>query len=314
MPRRIRHETVDELLIRIDTLLAALRVSRAKWTLRTKVLKLVEIGYGTRCLNVAAIHEHDSTYSLSAAKDRLRRYLREHVGKTIDSTELDVVSGISDFPRRIRELRTEEGYRILTGTTRDPEFSDLTLKPDQYLLASIEPDDGNARRWLVANRHRKSPFAVRQRLLNFLLEYVGQVVTTEELAYVASGKKEWARRVRELRTEEGYAIATRLTGRTDLGQGEYILLSADRVAEPHDRHIPLDVQREVYERDGNACRACGWTIERHAGNDRRILELHHLLEHANRGENTPINLIVLCSRCHDQVHAGTLKIAHLKNE
>lgn len=313
MSKRVKPDSVDELLNRLDTLLDALRISRRKWNLRAKVLKLVELGYSTRCLNVATMHEHDSSYSLTAAKDRLRRYFRDHVGITIDSTELDVASGISDFPRRIRELRTEEGYRILTGSTRDPEFSGLTLKPDQYLLVALEPDDGNARRWLVANRHRKSPFAVRQRLLNFLLEHVGQVVTTEELAYVASGKKEWARRVRELRTEEGYAIATRLTGRTDLGQGEYILLSAERIAEPHDRQISIEVQREVYERDGNACRACGWTIQKHSVKDRRILELHHLTEHEKRGENTAKNLIVICSRCHDQVHAGKLDISHLSN-
>ena len=40
--------------------------------------------------------------------------------------------------------------------------------------------------------------------------------------------------------------------------------------------------------------------------DARILELHHLQAHAQRGANTAENLILLCSRCHDDVHARSL--------
>lgn len=86
-----------------------------------------------------------------------------------------------------------------------------------------------------------------------------------------AARKEFERRVRELRTEEGYAIATKVTGRPDLRIGEYILLSTDRVSVAHDRHIPIDVQRAVYERDSNACRACGWSVERYSPTDPRIL-------------------------------------------
>ncbi len=38
--------------------------------------------------------------------------------------------------------------------------------------------------------------------------------------------------------------------------------------------------------------------------DPRILELHHLTHHRDRGSNQANNLAVLCSKCHDQVHAG----------
>ena len=141
-------------------------------------------------------------------------------------------------------------------------------------------------------------------MLEYLLENVGIVVTTEELAYVAKNAKEFARRVRELRTEQGYAIATRFTGRPDLKSGQYILQSADRIAEPHDRNIPDDVQREVYSRDNNTCRICGWNMDRWSTQDPRILELHHIEEHQHGGGNVAGNLIVLCSKCHDEVHAG----------
>ena len=146
------------------------------------------------------------------------------------------------------------------------------------------------------------------KILQFLKENMGQVVTTEELAYVSGDKREFGRRTRELRTEEGYAVATRFTGRPDLNAGEYILLSLERIAEAHDRHIPSDVQREVYDRDNSICQQCGWNIAKWTAADARILELHHLKTHASRGENNADNLIVLCSYCHDEVHAGRIKL------
>ncbi len=144
----------------------------------------------------------------------------------------------------------------------------------------------------------------KQRVLAYFRESVGHVVTTEELAYVAKGAKEFARRSRELRTEDGYAIATRFTGRPDLGMGEYILLSAERIAEPHDRHIPEPVQKHVYERDRNTCRLCNWNQALWTPDDPRFLELHHLEAHETGGENIERNLAVVCNKCHDDVHAG----------
>jgi 5-methylcytosine-specific restriction endonuclease McrA len=40
--------------------------------------------------------------------------------------------------------------------------------------------------------------------------------------------------------------------------------------------------------------------------DARILELHHLKPHVEKGENIAANLLVLCSKCHDAAHAGRL--------
>ena len=90
--------------------------------------------------------------------------------------------------------------------------------------------------------------------------------------------------------------------------GEYILESSERIAEPHDRRISYDIQKQVYERDENTCRCCGWTRDKWSREDPRILELHHVYEHAAGGENTPDNLIVLCSKCHDEVHAGRMQL------
>lgn len=141
-----------------------------------------------------------------------------------------------------------------------------------------------------------------------MLENVGKILTTEELSYVSKDAKEFGRRTRELRTEQGYAIATRFTGRPDLAPGQYVLQSAERITDPHDRRIPESVQRQVYERYKNTCRLCGWNMERWRADDPRILELHHVEEHGKGGSNLADNLIVLCSSCHDQLHAGRLQL------
>jgi len=172
------------------------------------------------------------------------------------------------------------------------------------MLVDVEPDRDAARRWHVANRIRRSDVGSQKQLLQYFMENVGQILTTEELAYVANEAKQYARRVRELRTEHGYSVATRFTGRPDLNMGQYVLQSKERVAEPHDRKIPEHVQRVVFERDSNTCRVCGWSQARWTAESPRILELHHLEHHRDRGANVEENLIVVCSKCHDEVHSG----------
>jgi hypothetical protein len=297
--------SVSELIGEIDRQLAKFQQDAGGLTLRGKVLLLVEVRHAVNGLGVAVAVEHG--LSAGPARERMRVYFLENVGTVLDGDELAVISGISDYPRRIRELRVEQGYRILSGASPDPD-SGVDLTPDQYLLTTREPDTDSARRWAIANRIRRSATGSRDQILEFLKENVGRVVTTEDLAYVADDARQFARRVRELRTEEGFPIATRFTGRPDLAMGEYVLLSLDRLFDPHDRHIPLDVQRAVYERDANTCRVCGWEMSKWTAADPRILELHHLKPHRERGDNTAENLIVICSRCHDGVHAGTIKI------
>ena len=90
--------------------------------------------------------------------------------------------------------------------------------------------------------------------------------------------------------------------------GEYVLESKDRIAEPHDRRITFEVEKTVYERDNNTCRLCGWQREKWTRKDPRILELHHIKEHVKGGANVAQNLVVLCSKCHDEIHAGRKKL------
>lgn len=66
-----------------------------------------------------------------AARDRIREYLEQHVGKVVTTKTLRRVGGISEYARRIRELRDEEGMQILSHRDRDD------LKPGEYVLVSL---------------------------------------------------------------------------------------------------------------------------------------------------------------------------------
>jgi hypothetical protein len=305
MPTRTRaNKSVDELHDEIDLLLAKFCAELGDLTFRQKVQHLKKIQSALRSLNVRVAV--DEGLDPKIARLRLLEYMRRHVDVVIDGTELSVVSGISDYPRRLRELRVEHGYKILTGASLDP-FSGIDLKPDQYLLTSIDADVGAASRLQAANRIRKLTCSVQDRILAYLKENVSKVVTTEELAYVAKNKREFGRRTRELRTERGYAVATQFSGRPDLSVGEYVLLSVDRVAEEHDRYISDAVQKAVYARDNSTCRnpKCQY---QYTPASPRILELHHIEEHRKGGANSIDNLIVLCSACHDDLHANRLNV------
>lgn len=273
------------------------------WTLRERVKHLAVIRGQLDDLGVATLHEGGVTGTSAVA--RLIAYFKLHVGTVIDGDELAVVAGIQDYPRRIRELRGQSGYQILSGADSDPE-SGLDLRPDQYVLLSDEPDTAAVNRWRLANTIRRGTGGSKAKILEFLIANVGQVVTTEELRYVSDDAAEFGRRTREIRTELGYQVATRFTGRPDLAPGQYVLQSLDRLYEPHDRHIPFDVQKAVYLRDRNTCRCCGWSQDNSAEDRPRLLELHHVEHHARGGANSEDNLIVLCSKCHDEVHAGRL--------
>jgi hypothetical protein len=175
------------------------------------------------------------------------------------------------------------------------------MKPDEYVLIEDQQDTAAASRWKSANGIRRAKGGVKDKILRYLRANVGKPVTGEELRYVANNRKEWARRSRELRTEDGWPVATRFSGRPDLSMGVYVL-EEDRQAPAHDRHIKEKVRRDVLIRDKFTCRDCGWSHTKANPSDMRFLELHHLVHHARRGENIEQNLLTLCNICHDERH------------
>lgn len=75
-----------------------------------------------------------SSNTTGGARGRLRSYFLSHLGEVLDSDTLRKVAGISEWARRIRELRNEEGYQILTHNDRSH------LKPGEYLLENPKPE------------------------------------------------------------------------------------------------------------------------------------------------------------------------------
>ncbi len=67
------------------------------------------------------------------SRSKLRDYFVENVGIVLDSDTLREVAGTSEWGRRVRELRNEEGMNIVTHNDRS------TLKPGEYMLVSLDP-------------------------------------------------------------------------------------------------------------------------------------------------------------------------------
>lgn len=276
--------------------------------LRTQVLELVPATDMLQNLGASLLQGPDT----DSARSRILAYMKQYMGIVLSGKELMVVAGISEYARRVRELRVEHGWRILTGMTLknlDPEevaslFGGMRpqLKPDQYILLSSVQDTEAAYRWNIAHDVRKErALSVREKILKYFRMFVGKEISGEELRYVAGDKTEWARRTRELRTEFGRPVVTRFTGRPDLPVGMYVL-EEDRQAPEHDRRIREAVYRAVLVRDEYTCRNCGWTHGQWNRSDPRHLEVHHLTQHVDGGANTADNLITLCNICHDVQH------------
>lgn len=66
------------------------------------------------------------------SKDKLREFFIANVGKILDSDTLREVAGASEWGRRIRELRNEEGMNIVTHNDRSD------LKVGEYLLVDMK--------------------------------------------------------------------------------------------------------------------------------------------------------------------------------
>lgn len=223
-----------------------------------------------------------------SGKQKILEYFLEHLGEVVDGKrDLRQVSGISEWARRVRELRVEDGYEILTKKER-PE-----LKPWEYILVSPIPDKDRAKRWKRMNQIRRDPeYGARERILALLKENNGNIVTKDELQYV-SQVSEWARRLRELRVEQGWRISSH-HDRPDLKPGEYVLETLEQT--PVQERIDDKTRMMILERDRFRCVRCGV----HPGPG-VYLEVHHIIPVETGGSGEEQNLETLCNRCHKAV-------------
>ena len=141
----------------------------------------------------------------------------------------------------------------------------------------------------------------KEKLRRFLRDRVGVVVSAAELQEAASGTVEWARRLRELRSDEGWKISSH-RDRTDLKPGQYIL--EEPPPEPgqykFSKPISANLRALVLERNGYTCVMCG--IGAGELNDfgrRTVLHVGHIVDKSHGGNDELSNLRALCARCNE---------------
>lgn len=147
---------------------------------------------------------------------------------------------------------------------------------------------------------------MRAKLRAHFLENIGKVMTSDELREVA-GKSEWARRVRELRNEEGYLILTH-NDRDDLKPGDY-LLENPKPQPAFERSISKELRALVLDRNGFTCQMCGAVAgEPHPYDATRKTRLHlgHIVDKSQGGKDEAANLRALCSVCNEGASNLTL--------
>ncbi len=146
----------------------------------------------------------------------------------------------------------------------------------------------------------------RKKLREYILANVGRRMNSEELRVVA-GTSEWARRVRELRTEEGYQILTH-NDRADLKPGEYLLLEP-KPKPAFARNISKELRAFILDRNGFTCQMCGATAgEPDPYNPSRKTRLHigHIIDKSLGGPDEAGNLRAICSVCNEGARNLTL--------
>lgn len=155
---------------------------------------------------------------------------------------------------------------------------------------------------------RKNPKGgARAQLRAHFLANIGRVMDSDELRAVAGGISEWARRVRELRTEEGFLILTN-NDRSDLKPGQY-LLETPKPQPAFERAISKETRSYVLDRNGFTCQTCGAVAgEPHPYDSTRKTRLHlgHIIDKSMGGTDDASNLRAVCSVCNEGASNATL--------
>lgn len=139
----------------------------------------------------------------------------------------------------------------------------------------------------------------RSKLRTYFLEHIGKTLDSDVLREVA-GVSEWARRIRELRNEEGYQILTH-NDRSDLKPGQY-RLDNPNPQPAFAREISKETRAYVLDRNGFTCQMCGAVAgEPHPHDSLRKTRLHigHIVDKSMGGTDDPSNLKAICSVCNE---------------
>jgi hypothetical protein len=146
----------------------------------------------------------------------------------------------------------------------------------------------------------KRDLGSKARILEYFLDNIGKVLESRDIQAASGGASEWARRVRELRNEEGYQILSH-KDRADLKPGQYLLETNVRVP-AFKRGISKETRAWVLERNGYTCQMCGLAAgdPDPFGGPRTVrLTLGHIIDKSKGGDDCPQNLRAVCTNCNE---------------
>ncbi len=138
----------------------------------------------------------------------------------------------------------------------------------------------------------------KQLILEFFLRNIGEVLESKDIQKASGGAVEWARRVRELRNEDGYQILSH-KDRANLKPNQYLMETIER-APAFARSISNEARAWVLERNGYTCQMCGVAAgdpDPLGGNRTVRLTMGHILDKSKGGDDTPQNLRAVCTNC-----------------
>ncbi len=147
----------------------------------------------------------------------------------------------------------------------------------------------------------------KKKILDYFLANIGKVLESRDIQAASGGAVEWARRVRELRNEDGYQILSH-KDRADLRPNQYLLETDKRVL-AFSRDISKETRARVLDRNGNTCQMCGLAAgDVDPFNPMRTVRLTmgHILDKSKGGDDSVNNLRVLCTNCNEGIQNASM--------
>jgi hypothetical protein len=132
------------------------------------------------------------------------------------------------------------------------------------------------------------------------MDNIGKILESKDIQKASGGAVEWARRVRELRNEDGYQILSH-KDRVNLRPNQY-LMKTTKQAPAFARGISKETRAWVLERNGYTCQMCGIAAgdPDPLGGSRTVrLSMGHIIDKSKGGDDTPQNLRAVCTNCNE---------------
>ncbi len=144
-------------------------------------------------------------------------------------------------------------------------------------------------------------------ILEFFLQNIGKVLESRQIQTASGGASEWARRVRELRNEDGYQILSH-KDKADLKPNQYLMESTKRIP-AFARNISKETRAWVLERNGYTCQMCGLAAgDTDPYNSSRTVRLTmgHIIDKSKGGDDSAQNLRAICTNCNEGLQNSAL--------